>query len=639
MLHFHTTPPFLHLPSAPSSLSRHRSISSGISKLLNKKAIKQVTPCINQFVSPIFIVPKKDSLEGRIIINLKLLNTYIFRTKFKIEGYEVIVNMISQYDFMCSIDLQDAFLAVSMHPNFFCYLCFEWEGVRYCFTSMPFGLTSAPRIFTKILKTVLVFFRGRGIKVTAFFDDLIIFAASSSKLLEHVYFIRLTLRSLGFIVNDSKSSLSPSQLMSHLGFLWNSSDLTLSVPSEKVDRLKLLCETALSRPTSLRFLQKILGTIESFRLAFPLAALHYRQLQQEVAQLISSGSGWDRLISPSPSSRLDLQWWVSCSSSLPPRSLAPFVPQIIVTTDSSGSGWGGFTSQDEEASGFWTDAESELHINVLETLAVIFCFQCFFRHVQDVSILVRSDNTTTVSYINHLGGVHAPEISDQIIKLYEFCLERNISIKATYLKGKKNTRADSLSRRVRDHCYSLPLHSFHQICSFFRIFPEVDLFASRLNAKVKMFFSYGPDPEASGFEAFSQVWPCKVYAFPPIMLIGKFLSRFIASTSSDGILILPFWPTQPYFPSLLEVLFQQPLFFPAALLEGTEWMPRHATIFLACPITTRPEALKVFRASLSQDSSAPLTQKLSAHTAGTGTILKIGWLGRKCVLARSLLMS
>ena len=157
--------------------------------------------------------------------------------------------------------------------------------------------------------------------------------------------------------------------------------------------------------------------------------------------------------------------------------------------------------------------------------------------------------------------------------------------------------------------------------------------------KLKCFFSYGPDQKASGFEAFSQVWPCKVYAFPPIMLIGKFLSRFIASTSSDGILILPFWPTQPYFPSLLEVLFQQPLFFPAALLEGTEWMPRHATIFLACPITTRPEALKVFRASLSQDSSAPLTQKLSAHTAGTGTILKIGWLGRKCVLARSLLMS
>ena len=124
MLHFHTTPPFLHLPSAPSSLSRHRSISSGISKLLNKKAIKQVTPCLNQFVSPIFIVPKKDSLEGRIIINLKLLNTYIFRTKFKIEGYEVIVNMISQYDFMCSIDLQDAFLAVSMHPNFFLLFMF-----------------------------------------------------------------------------------------------------------------------------------------------------------------------------------------------------------------------------------------------------------------------------------------------------------------------------------------------------------------------------------------------------------------------------------------------------------------------------------------------------------------------------------
>ena len=191
-LHFHSLPPFITLPPSHFSPSRSISISSGVSTLLFKSAIAVIDPHPLQVVSPVFVVPKKDSAEGRIIINLKFLNKYIYKSRFRLEGYEVIISMLRPNDFMCSVDLKDAFLMYSVHPEFYCFLCFDWEGVRYCFTSMPFGLTSAPRIFTKVLKVVLVYFRSRGLRVTAWFDDLLIIADSVNLLLEHLYFVRLT---------------------------------------------------------------------------------------------------------------------------------------------------------------------------------------------------------------------------------------------------------------------------------------------------------------------------------------------------------------------------------------------------------------------------------------------------------------
>ena len=198
---------------------------------------------------------------------------------------------------------------------------------------MPFDLTSSPRIFTKILKRVLIFLRGRGLRITAWFDDILLMAESVQLLLEHLHFTLLTLRSLGYIPHPEKSTLTPSQSILHLGFLWDSVSFTLSVPIDKVKALKALCSRAQTRSVSLRFLNKILGTVESFRVAFPYAALRYRGLQWEVAYYISRGSQWDDLINISCCAKLDLSWWITCPLSLPPRSLHPFNPDFVLTTD------------------------------------------------------------------------------------------------------------------------------------------------------------------------------------------------------------------------------------------------------------------------------------------------------------------
>ena len=378
-IQFHTEPNMQTLPSPSFSNSRSLVISSEVSALYIKTAINKITPSTNQFVSPIFDVPKKDSKDRRVILNLKFLNTFIVKTKFKLEGFYCISSLVCRGDFLVSIDLKDAYLMFSMHEETVDYLCFDWDGIRYYYQCMPFGLTSAPRIFTKVLKVVLVFLRSRSIKASAWFDDIIIAANSISLILENLYFTKLLLKSLGFIINEQKSSLSPSQKMCHLGYIWDTVSYTLSVPEEKVIALKQKCIYALEHPVSLRFLQKILGTIEAFRTAFPLAALYYRGIQKQVASNISANSPWDKIVSPSARARKDLNWWISCPNCLPPKPLDPFTPQIILTTDSSSEGWGAFTSLDTEVSGHWSEDESVLHNNFFRNQGSIICPSISFQ--------------------------------------------------------------------------------------------------------------------------------------------------------------------------------------------------------------------------------------------------------------------
>ena len=65
--------------------------------------------------------------------------------------------------FMTCIDLTDAYLSVNVQKSSQKYLCFQWRHRCYVFLGLPFGLNTAPRLFTKLLKPVAAYLRKRGI--------------------------------------------------------------------------------------------------------------------------------------------------------------------------------------------------------------------------------------------------------------------------------------------------------------------------------------------------------------------------------------------------------------------------------------------------------------------------------------------
>ncbi|XP_073489937.1 uncharacterized protein [Aquarana catesbeiana] len=130
--------------------------------------------------------------------------------------------------FMVSLDLRDAYLHVPIAEasQRFLRLAVDVGGttVHLQFQALPFGLFSSPRIFTKVLAEVMAFLRLQGISVIAYLDDLLLFAACPVQLV----------KGLGWLLNLEKSSLIPSQRITYLGNLLDSTLLRVFLPAEKV---------------------------------------------------------------------------------------------------------------------------------------------------------------------------------------------------------------------------------------------------------------------------------------------------------------------------------------------------------------------------------------------------------------------
>ena len=156
-----------------------------ISRHVKSGAVSKVKFKKDQLLSRVFTVPKPNG-KVRMIIDLSLLNTQINHVHFKMEGSECIKTLLNQSDFMAYIDLSDAFFSIPIHQDSKKFLCFEFESQRYQFNVLPFGMASSPRIFTKILKPVIIYLRSQGIKIVSYLDDISICASSASLLNSHI---------------------------------------------------------------------------------------------------------------------------------------------------------------------------------------------------------------------------------------------------------------------------------------------------------------------------------------------------------------------------------------------------------------------------------------------------------------------
>ncbi|KAI2666668.1 enzymatic polyprotein [Labeo rohita] len=106
-------------------------------------------------------------------------------------------------------------------------------------------------------------------------------------------------------------------------------------------------------------------------------------------------------------------------------------------SDASKTGWGA-TCNGQAASGVWTGPRLHWHINCLELLAVLLALRSFRPMIQGKHVLVRSDNTATVAYINHQGGVRSFRMSQLARHLLLWSQHRLRCLHATHIPGEAN---------------------------------------------------------------------------------------------------------------------------------------------------------------------------------------------------------
>jgi len=160
-----------------------------------------------------------------------------------------------------------------------------------------------------------------------------------------------------------------------------------------------------------------------------------------------------------------------------------------------------------------------------------------------------------------MGGTRSAECLAMSKQIWEWAESQNCWISITHIPGIENVLADLRSRKFKDNLgWSLNRDIFAKICKAFGE-PQVDLFASRLNHKIKKYVSWEPEPDNWRTDAFSFPWTNMfVYCFPPFSLLPRVWAK-VRREGARAIIVAPHWVAQPWFP-MLETACRRKLRFP-----------------------------------------------------------------------------
>ena len=549
-----------------SSAEREK-ITSVIQMFLSTNIIEEVHHCVGEFISAIFPVSKPNG-DIRIILNLKPLNVHVTYEHFKMEHLNTALGLMQEHCFMSSIDLKDAYYSVNVHESHRKYLRFFWNNKLYQLTCLAQGLSCAPRLFTKVMKPIFARLRSEVFLSVFYLDDSLLIGKDRMECTQNVEHTAALLTNAGFIINVDKSSFSPSKEITFLGFCLNSETMTISLPLVKRQRIFNMC-TTLSNGSlfPIREVARFIGLLVSSFPAVRYGPLFYRFLEKNKILALKNAKGnFDSTMQLDADALDEVKWWAdNVLNSFCPIKVDP--PALIISTDASLSGWG-CSFNGLSTGGRWSPLEAVNHINVLEIKAVLFSLQSLLHDITGTHVRVQSDGTTTVSYINNFGGVKSISCHRVAGEIWFWAFERQNHLSAEHLPGAQNVLADRASRIFDENTeWQLSDSCFRAIFNRFGPF-DIDLFASRLNALCDIYCAWKPDPRARFIDAFSVNWNKfhKAYVFPPFSVIMKCLQK-LCQDQAQAVFVTPLWPTQPWFPKLIQMLVAVPLLLPLNVLN------------------------------------------------------------------------
>jgi len=565
--------------------------------------IEKVDHSVGEFVNQIFPTPKKNG-GVRIILNLKPLNDAVEYKHFKMENLQLALSLMEDHCFMASIDLKDAYYSVSINESYRKYLRFVWNDQLYQFSCLPNGLSSAPRLFTKLMKPIFAKLRQEGFVSVYYLDDIWLMGRSVIECCDNVSATRELLSQAGFLINFEKSEMNPSNKIKFLGFLLDSDKMIVQLTPEKRTKIVEFCSTLLNEEIfSIRFVAKVIGILISSLPAVLHGELYYRFLEiGKINALKKSHGNFDAKMKLGVDAKLELEWWKNNAPlCFRPIRIPPF--SLLITTDASNAGWGA-VFQGNNTGGPWTTKERKSHINELELKAIHFGLKSFLNNVSHEHIRIQSDNITAVAYINNLGGVKSIKCHCIAKSIWTWAINKDIYLSAEHLPGSENCLADKASRIFDENTeWEMVEHIYVQLVRKLGPF-SIDLFASRLNAKQDIYASWKPDPTALFVDAFSANWSNyeNFYAFPPFSVIPKCLQK-ITIEESKGTIIVPFWPTQPWFPKVMRMLTDPPTILPRNILQlpfptTKTFLPHKNLHLLACRVSGNISEIRDFQKNL-----------------------------------------
>jgi hypothetical protein len=102
------------------------------------------------------------------------------------EGIPALRELLEPGNFMAKIDLKDAYTVVPIAEDSRQYLTFQNRDIIYRYRALPFGVSIAPYIFSKLMRYAVESLRAKGIRLVYYLDDICLLAKTKTKLQDHV---------------------------------------------------------------------------------------------------------------------------------------------------------------------------------------------------------------------------------------------------------------------------------------------------------------------------------------------------------------------------------------------------------------------------------------------------------------------
>ena len=429
---FLTTPPSTFLKNNRSAVEHSSFVTKAIQELLDTGRIKEVeTPPV--VVNPLSVSSKNG--KERLILDLRHVNKHVYKQKIKFDDWKVMEQFLKEGGYVFSFDIKQGYHHVDMHPESIPYLGFSWEinGVTryFVFLVLPFGLTSAPFIFTKLVRVLVKMWRGQGVRICVFIDDGLGAKGNYPIAKMDANLVRHSLECSGFVANVEKSHWEPSQELTWLGFTVNLALGTIRTSEERVKSLvSALSYVSQKLPfTSARKLANLTGKIMSTKWVLgDITHLKTRHLYR----VIDSRRTWDKTISLNQHWQAirEIIYWKNNFKSLNVRRLnSHTVPTVTVASDASAYGLGAHTYVDSKeviVHKSFSPEEINTSSTYREVFAILYALSALKHIHKGQTILWYTDNFAASKIIRK--GSPKVELHEMAEKVFNLCKKYDILI-------------------------------------------------------------------------------------------------------------------------------------------------------------------------------------------------------------------
>jgi hypothetical protein len=341
-------------------------------------------------------------------------------------------------DLLFSVDLKLGYHHVDIHPEYWKFLAFEWEGQYYVFCKLPFGLATACYVFFKITKQLAQRWRSLGIRVIAYIDDFFFACTSAAEFSSNQKQVLSDFMQAGFVLSVEKCQLQPSHVVKVLGFVIDSLHGTLRLTALQKDKLRTAIASCLARPSQVpaKLLARVTGLITSMSLVTRhVSGLFSRFLHRD----LDLRSSWRSCVPLSSKALAELSFWLTNLESLSSRSLWPVASLThVLYYDAGANGWGGHlvvNGREQRAHGAWKPHErhgvKSSTWRELEGLSrLLISFHQFLRGRR---VTARGDAMNVFRLLNR-GGSQAEHLQDICLRIYWFCRQHNIQLEPEWIE-------------------------------------------------------------------------------------------------------------------------------------------------------------------------------------------------------------